>query len=195
MRSFIPPLSRRLVSPLMAALLAASGLAHAQCGNEPAGAAPAAQIDTALWPADVVRRAEAFLRQHPDDPQRARVDAERDGAAQAMQALQQRDVRLQRTAFCSEAEQAGDDLRLAARGDRDAALRIAHRYRGQTVGVEAHRYEGWLQFAAALGHEGASYELALHYRRVGQPVYAAMYEARAVQAGFVVPSALDHVRK
>ena len=61
--------------------------------------------------------------------------------------------------------------------------------------ADPNRYEGWLQYAAMLGNDGASYELALHYRRIGQPVLASKYEARAAELGFVAPRALDHNRK
>ncbi|MCR5867460.1 hypothetical protein [Aquincola sp. J276] len=178
------PFPFRLLPLWLALCLAAP--AQADCGA-------AATPEATRWPADVVRGVEAFLRQHPDDPQGQRLRSERAGAELAMQALQRRDVRLHRSAFCADGDALQDELHRAARGDREAAHRLARHYRG--LPGEQNRYEGWLQFAAALGHEGASYELALHYRRTGQPIYAAMYEARAVERGFVVPVALDNVRK
>lgn len=170
-------------------------LCLALCMVAPARAdcSAATSADAAHWPADVVRSVEAFLRQHPDDPQGQRLRSERAGAELAMQALQRRDVRLHRSAFCADGDPPQADVHRAARGDREAAHRVARHYRG--LPGEQNRYEGWLQFAAALGHEAASYELALHYRRTGQPIYAAVYEARAVERGFVVPVALDNVRK
>lgn len=171
--------------PLWLALCMA-GPARADCD---AAASPQAT----RWPADVVRGVETFLRQHPDDPQGQRLRSERAGAELAMQALQRRDVRLHRSAFCTDGQALQDEVHRAARGDREAAHRVAAHYRGQPG--QLNRYEGWLQFAAALGDEAASYELALHYRRIGQPIYAAIYEARAVERGFIVPVALDNVRK
>lgn len=142
------------------------------------------------------------MRQPADEAQLQRAFANRHGAQQALAALQRRDVKLLRSAFCDAADDTGlplADVRAAARGDAEAAHRIARHYRAQRDQpgrAEAlNRYEGWLQYAAALGQETASYELAVHYRRTGQPIYAAVYEARAVERGFIVPVALDNVRK
>lgn len=147
----------------------------------------------APWPADLVRRADEALALRPDD---AALRAEREGAGRAVQALRQREVRLPRSAFCdAEPDVPAEDLRRAARGDADAALAIAQRYRGRGAPTDQHRYEGWLQFAAALGQPRASYELARWYGLNGQPVYAAIHQARAVELGMVLPVALDHVRK
>ena len=57
------------------------------------------------------------------------------------------------------------------------------------------RYEGWLQYAAALGNGIASYEQALHYRRVGQPLLATQFETRARDLGYTPPPSLDNTRK
>jgi len=90
-----------------------------------------------------------------------------------------------------------EELRKAARGDKDAAARIARAYfRGATdAEADPNRYEGWLQYAAALGNGIACYELALYYRRQGQPVPAAQYESRARDLGYTPPRTLDNVRK
>ena len=48
---------------------------------------------------------------------------------------------------------------------------------------------------AALGNGIACYELAVYYRRQGQPVPAAQYEARAKELGYTPPATLDNVRK
>ena len=60
---------------------------------------------------------------------------------------------------------------------------------------EVGRYEGWMQYAAALGNGIASYELALHYRRVEQPLLAAQFESRARELGYTPPPSLDNSRK
>jgi hypothetical protein len=52
-----------------------------------------------------------------------------------------------------------------------------------------------MQYAAALGNGIASYELALHYRRVEQPLLAAQFEARARELGYTPPPSLDNSRK
>ena len=57
------------------------------------------------------------------------------------------------------------------------------------------RYVGWLQYAGGLGNGIASYELALYYREVAQPLLAAQAEAQARQLGYSPPRALGHARK
>lgn len=200
-----PGVRKALVVGLLATLAGWGGWRSAQAACLPAEAAasPLVAMDSALWPADVLRSAEAVMRQAVDDGQVQRAFATRYGAELALAALQQRDVKLLRSAFCDAADQGGlplAEVRAAARGDADAAHRIARHYRDQQRDQPGrpdalNRYEGWLQYAAALGQEAASYELAVHYRRTGQPIYAAVYEARAVERGFIVPVALDNVRK
>ena len=60
---------------------------------------------------------------------------------------------------------------------------------------DTNRYEGWMQYAAALGNGIASYELAVHYRRQGQPQPAAQFEARSKELGYTPPPSLDNTRK
>jgi TPR repeat protein len=85
----------------------------------------------------------------------------------------------------------------AARGDKDAAMRIARANLTGEAGmaIDANRYEGWMQYASALGNGIACYELAVYYRRQGQPVPAAQYESRARELGYTPPPTLDNVRK
>ena len=64
-----------------------------------------------------------------------------------------------------------------------------------TSRADPNRYEGWLQYAAALGNGIASYELAVYYRRQGQPTPAAQYETRARDLGYRPPTSLDNQRK
>ena len=52
-----------------------------------------------------------------------------------------------------------------------------------------------MQYAAALGNGIASYDLALYYRRLDQPLLAAQYEARARDLGYTPPPSLDNTRK
>jgi len=175
------------------------------CCALPAAAEPAdneaalrAQLDSALWPGDIVRLADQYRRQFPDGPAAAAADAWRERAAESMRVLGRNDVRLHRAAFrpAEPAEDWAADLRLAALGDRAAAVRLAHRARLSEDGnAVAHRYVGWLQYAAQLGDERASYELALHFRQQAQPVLAARYEDLALSLGFQPPVALDNLRK
>lgn len=156
-------------------------------------------LEQSLWPAEVAQAAEAFLQRHASSRWVASATVARDGAREAILALKRSDVRLYRTAF-----QPGDgmnadhqqDLSRAARGDKDAAARMASRYRSQSGSSAAQsRYEGWLQFAVALGNGIAAYELALHYRSLGQPLLASQFEARALDLGYTPPPNLDNVRK
>lgn len=149
------------------------------------------QLQQATWPADIVAAADRYLQRYPQSPFAVQARQWRSQAEFGAHVLAERDVRLYRNAFQPEATPAArDELRRAALGDRAAAVRLAHEARQDTP-----RYLGWLQYAARLGDERASYELALHYRRAAQPVLAAVYEARAVELGFVPPRDLDHVRK
>ena len=189
-------------------LLAATCCAALVCG--PAHALPQSDasvqaesalrqdLQQALWPADIVRIAGDYLSRYPDSPSARSIASMRDQARDAMRVLSRNDVRLYRSAFNPTQDSATliDELRRAALGDREAAVRLAHLHqRGGDNDTEASRYVGWLQFAAVLGNESASYELAVHYRRLNQPVLAAKYEARAVELGYVPPNSLDHNRK
>ena len=85
------------------------------------------------------------------------------------------------------------DIHKSARGDKDAAARVARRYRDG--GAQQGRYEGWLQYAAGLGNGIAAYELALHYRRSAQPLLGSQFESLARELGYTPPPTLDHYRK
>lgn len=166
------------------------------------------KLERLAWPAEVLQVAEAFLKARPDSPYAPGVLVARDGARTAMKALQRSDVRLFRTAFSYSDDMPADqrqDLLRCGRGDKDAAARMAWRFReggsgrsyGSGYGSSAaqSRYEGWLQFAVALGNGIASYELALHFRSTGQPLLASQFEARARELGYTPPPDLDNVRK
>ena len=180
------------------------------------GAAPAApadidedaelkKLERLAWPAEVLQVAEAFLRARPDSAFAPGVQVARDGARTAVRALQRSDLRLFKAAFATSDDMPADqrqDLLRCGRGDKDAAARMAWRYRegartgaGYASSATQSRYEGWLQFAVALGNGIASYELALHFRNTGQPLLAAQFEARARELGYTPPPDLDNVRK
>ena len=152
-----------------------------------------------MWPADVHKLAEEYLQRYPLSGRIGSVQVSREGANEAMRALRGNDVRLYRSAFQPKTTQAGwlAEWRKAARGDKDAAARIGRVYqRGEgDIAVDTNRYEGWMQYAAALGNGIACYELAVWYRRQGQPVLAAQYEARSRELGYTPPPTLDHYRK
>lgn len=157
------------------------------------------KLEQLAWPAEVVQVAEAFLDARPQSRFAAGVQVARDGARSAVKALKRNDVRLYRAAFALSddmpTEQRQDLLR-CGRGDKDAAARMAGRFRGFGASSAAQsRYEGWLQFAVALGNGIASYELALHFRSTGQPLLASQFESRARDLGYTPPPDLDNVRK
>lgn len=156
-----------------------------------------ARVEAALWPADVARQAADFLARHPQSPLVGSAQVARDGAAEAAQLLRRNDVRLYRSAFAADALPPDHlaDLAKAARGDKDAAARLGRLHRDDGERPDGGRYEGWLQYAAALGNGIASYELALHYRRFRQPLAASQYEGRARELGYTPPPSLDNTRK
>ncbi|MEO8924770.1 MAG: caspase family protein [Caldimonas sp.] len=157
------------------------------------------ELEENLWPADIVKLAEAYLQHYPSSKLAGGAQVAREGAADAVKALHSNQVRLFRSAFQPKTSEPRwlAEWRKAARGDKDAAARIARAYlRGQgEIGADPNRYEGWMQYAAALGNGIASYELAVYYRGQSQPVPAAQYETRARDLGYTPPSALDNVRK
>jgi len=157
------------------------------------------EVEAATWPADVISRAESYLRAYPDGRFAASATVARDGARDAATALASRDVRLYRSAFATDVGD-GDyrsDLSKVVRGDKDAAARIGRMYRDGThrIAADLKRWEGWLQLAVELGNGIASYELALHYRATDQPHLASRYEGRARALGFTPPPTLDNTRK
>lgn len=158
-----------------------------------------ADLDASLWPAEVLKLAEAYLQRYPDSPRTGSVQVAREGAAEAVRALRGSEVRVYRSAFRPRTAQPLwlAEWHKAARGDKDAAARIARAYLNGAGDItpDTNRYEGWLQYAAALGNGIASYELAVWYRRQGQPVPAAQYEARSRELGYTPPPTLDHYRK
>ena len=179
--------SQRRLAPQAPASLVADAPARFASRDE---AADWATLEGAMWPADVAKLATEFLANHPNSRLAASAQVAREGANEAMRILKRNDVRLFRSAFQPSPVAPATELVKAARGDKDAAARLARLH-----GRESNRYEGWLQYAAALGNGIASYELALHYRRVEQPLLAAQYEARARELGYTPPPSLDNTRK
>jgi hypothetical protein len=156
------------------------------------------RLESALWPADIVKLAGEYLGKHPQSRVALSAQVARDGATEAAQILRRNDVQLYRSAFRPVEgwpPERLSDLAKAGRGDKDAAARVGRQYRRDGDGSEIGRYEGWLQYAAALGNGIASYDLALHYRRVKQPQLASQFEARARELGYTPPPSLDNVRK
>jgi len=185
---------RRRLAPLPPPAVAAAASAPARFSNRDE-AADWAQLEAALWPAEVERLAAEFLKNHVDSRLAGSAQVAREGAREAMQILRRNDVRLFRSAFQTSDHANAAELAKAGRGDKDAAARLARQYGRDAARFDSGRYEGWLQYAAALGNGIASYELALHYRRVAQPLLAAQFEARARELGYTPPPSLDNTRK
>ena len=186
---------RRIAAFVFAAALAAGASGVSAASPE---AELRTQLERALWPAEIVQLAADYRRSYPRSSWRAAADELGTRAAGPARVLERKDVRLFRSAFSTEsAPTLADEVRRAALGDTRAATRIAHAHRRGTDGITAdvNRYVGWLQYAAMLGDEEASYELAVHFRRESQIPLASLYEARAVELGYVLPRDLDHVRK
>lgn len=156
-------------------------------------------LERSNWPADVINRAQDYLSRYPQSTLAGSATVALQGATEASKALQDNSVRLFKSAFFPKSEHAAlwQDIRKASRGDKDAAARVAHLYQLGEADVrrDANRYEGWLQFASALGNGIAAYELALYYRASEQPVLAAQYESRARELGYTPPPTLDNSRK
>ncbi|WP_422009874.1 caspase family protein [Roseateles sp.] len=156
-------------------------------------------LEQIAWPAEVAQAAEMFLKARPDSRFAPGVQVARDGARVAVKALQRNDVRLYKSAFSLSDTLPTDhrqDLLRCGRGDKDAAARMAERFRAfNGSSATQSRYEGWMQFAVALGNGIASYELAVHFRNTGQPLLASQFESRARDLGYTPPPDLDNVRK
>lgn len=159
------------------------------------------KLEAALWPAEVAKLAADYLKAWPESRLAGSAQVARDGATEAAQILRRNDVRLYRGAFQGATElpaEESSDLAKAGRGDKDAAARLGRWYSRQSGGYgnrDDSRYEGWMQYASALGNGIASYDLALYYRKADQPLLAAQYEARARELGYTPPPSLDNSRK
>ena len=204
---------RRRLAPQPAQAAAATAAPPRFAGSDEAN--DWSRLEAALWPAEVARLAADYLKNHPQSRLAGSAQVAQEGAAEAAQILRRSDVRLFRSAFAlpSAAVAGGDaygtpvppppaltaeqqaDLAKAGRGDKDAAARLARGVNRDSARWDIGRYEGWLQYAAALGNGIASYELALHYRRVEQPLLAAQWEGRARELGYTPPPSLDNTRK
>lgn len=158
------------------------------------------RLAAALWPGEVLRLANAFLERYPRSRLLGSAEVAKDGATQALRLLKRSDVRLYRSAFRSDGlpSEQQSDLRKCGRGDKDAAARMGRYWQERASNndpIVMNKYEGWMQYAAALGNGIAAYDLALFYRRFGQPHPAAAFESRARELGYTPPPSLDNSRK
>ncbi len=157
------------------------------------------EIQNAQWPVDLLKHCRAFLEKYPHSAQAKSVALYQAGAVDSLRVLRAKEVKLFKTSFVVPKEKLAStskhELSRAARGDKDAAARIARLHRELDTEQGLLRYIGWLQYASGLGNGIASYELALYYRESAQPLMAAQAEARARQLGYSPPRALGHERK
>lgn len=144
-------------------------------------------------PSRIAELAAAFRREHPQSPHGEEAKALEAGALRAMSLA--REVGLSGEFFETTH---GDDafdaaLHGAARGDAEAAYRVARAYIEGKSGVFAsfYRHEQWLRFAGELGHARASWELAQHYNTQGRVAEAAHFEKRAISLGHKPPPRLS----
>lgn len=152
------------------------------------------------WPVSLAKQSKQFLQRFPDSVVGPQVKLTQQGAQTALEVLRRNEVRLFKTSFTlpdrlKADRDAWQDLCRAGRGDKDAAARIARMHRADGGELGHLRFEGWMQYASALGNGIASYELALHYRGTGQPVLAAQAESTALNLGYLPPRSLGHERK
>jgi len=159
-------------------------------------------IQGTVWPIDLLKRCREFQEKYPNSPQASSVVLYQTGAADALRVLRSKQVKLFKTSFVvpelaapATGNNTVSELNRAARGDKDAAARIARLHRQLDTEQAMLRYVGWLQYASGLGNGIASYELALRYRESDQPLLAAQAEARARQLGYSPPPSLGHERK
>jgi hypothetical protein len=188
-----------LVGLVVGLALGTSGVAMGAAPPAGSEVAMREEVQQALWPADIVRLSSAYVGRYPQGPGAAHARGTLALAERSMRTLERKEVRLYRGDFQigSAMPATREQIRLAALGDKEAALQVARFHGSGSGGVtrDMNRYVGWLQYAAALGNGLASYELALHYRREDQPALAAPYEARAEELGYRPPPSLDHIRK
>lgn len=144
------------------------------------------KVEAAIQPARTVKLAEECERELSHDPLMGEIRRIALGARQAMEV--QRSAGLSAELFEDPYGDAGfhDLIRKSARGDSDAAYRIAQAYKTGQSGILAstRRMEQWLRFSAELGNGRASWELAEFYNYEGLVADAARFEKRAQELGY-----------
>jgi hypothetical protein len=144
------------------------------------------KIEAAIQPARTVKLAEDCARELPNEPLIEEIRSIALGARRAMEV--QRSVGLSAEIFEDPYGDAGfyDLIRKSARGDADAAYRIAQTYKVGQSGILAstRRMEQWLRFSAELGNGRASWELAELYNYEGLVADAARFEKKAQELGY-----------
>lgn len=152
------------------------------------------EISSVRRPSRVVELCASFQRDYPNSAHRDEARALEAGASRAVAI--KREVGLTGEFFETTRGDAAFDARLlgAARGDAEAAYRVAVAFGDGKSGVSAslYRHEQWLRFAAELGHARASWDLAQIYNAYGRVADAAHFEKRATDLGYKPPPRLSN---
>jgi hypothetical protein len=152
------------------------------------------ELNSARRPSRIAALAQAFLRDYPQSAHREDARAFEAGALRVVAI--KREVGLSGDFFeTSHGDAAFDSsLRSAARGDGEAAYRLATMFGEGKSGVSPslYRQEQWMRFAAELGHARASWDLAQIYNTYGRVADAAHFEKRATELGYKPPPRLSN---
>lgn len=153
------------------------------------------QLRGSLWPRDVVTRATDFEQRFPASSYKSSAQVSRQGATSAAKILADPEIGLSRQDFEIRSDtppELAEDLRRAARGDKDAAARIGDRISagGSKTGAASLRFEAWMRYAGALGNGIAAYDLARHYASIGQAALSGQWVSRARKLGYIPPPGL-----
>jgi hypothetical protein len=157
-------------------------------------------LNNSTWPDDVRKTSETLLKSFPASRYRSEATVARIGAIRAKQVLADpnNDINLDVIDFkpstIRDDHEYAEDLRRTGRGDKDAAVRIAHRFVSKRDAVQLSRYEAWLQFAGLLGDGIACDELSRHYNDLGMPAEAGKWSSRAKRFGYNAPAQLRSTR-
>lgn len=155
------------------------------------------RIRTALWPRDVQRWSQEFLQRYPGSRFQTSAQVAEAGAARGVKMINTLDVALERESFSLRpelGERFNEDLRRASRGDKDAAARVGERLGQTRRRDDTLPFEGWMQFAAALGNGIAAFDLARHYSATNRSAEVGRWVSRAVQLGYNPPPGLRGTR-
>jgi hypothetical protein len=154
-----------------------------------------AELQRSSWPREVVQLADSFASAFAGSRFASSVQLSREGALRAAQILADPDIGLSRQDFQpgdAATSEAAEDLRRAARGDKDAAARVGERLNAAGIrsAAQGARFEAWMRFAGELENGIAAYELARRYAATGQAALSGQWVSRARKLGYVPPPGL-----
>lgn len=145
-------------------------------------------------PSSIVALCDSFRFDFPESPLAAEASKMGLSAYRAMRI--KTDVGLSEEFFEARFDDPELDANIigAARGNGEAAFRVARAFAKGIPGVQANPYrqEQLLRFAADLGHAQAAWDLSQRYNVQGLVAEAAHYEARAREYGYKPPPRLSN---